>query len=168
MTAQYKTLNVKLPNSQLNESKYAIKMWTKVTLNLSSNFVGDSTDENNFAHKLLLTNTQVSKIRKAFVNNSLTDINLSKIQLYKITQSGGFGRRFLGPLLKTRLPLMGNLLKTLAKSVLIPLGIMVVASATDVDIHKKIFRSGFTTLLISNEEMNDIIKKLCILKNQDY
>ena len=63
---------------------------------------------------------------------------------------------------------MGNLLKTLAKSVLIPLGIMTVASATDVDIHKKIFRSGFTTLLISNEEMNDIIKKLCILKNQDY
>ena len=146
MTAQYKTLHVKLPNSQLNESKYAIKIGTKVTLNLSSNFVGDSTDENNFAHKLLLTNTQVSKIRKAFVNNSLTDINLSKIQLYKITQSGGFGRRFLEPLLKTRLPLMGNLLKTLAK----------------------IFRSGFTTLLTSNKEMNDIIKKLCILKNQDY
>ena len=85
MTAQYKTLNVKLPNSQLNEWKYSIKFGTKVTLNLSSNFVGDSTDENYFAHKLLLTNTQVSKICKAFVNNSLTNINLLKTQLYKIT-----------------------------------------------------------------------------------
>ena len=98
----------------------------------------------------------------------MTNIKLSKTQLDKITQSRGFGRRYLGPLLKTGLPLMGNLLKPLAKSVLIPLGITAMESATDVAIHKKIFRSGFTTLLTSNDEMNDIIKKLCILNNQEY
>ena len=49
-------------------------------------------------------------------------------------------------------------MKPLAKTVLIPLGIMVAASATDAAIHKKMFRSGFTTLLIPNIEMNDIMK----------
>ena len=58
---QYNTLNVKLPNWQLNKLTSAIKNETKVTLNLSSNIVGDSNDENSFLHKLLLTNTQVWK-----------------------------------------------------------------------------------------------------------
>ena len=66
--AQYNTLNVKLSNSQLNKLKSTIKNRTKVTLNLSSNVVGDSNDENNFPHRLLLTNTQVSKNLKAFTN----------------------------------------------------------------------------------------------------
>ena len=55
---QYNTLNVKLSNSQLNKLKYAITNGIKVTLNLSSNVVGDSNDENNFPRKLLLTNTK--------------------------------------------------------------------------------------------------------------
>ena len=63
---QYNMLNVKLSNSKHNKLKSAIKNGTQVTLNLSSNIVGDSNDENNFLHKLLLTNTQVSKFRKAF------------------------------------------------------------------------------------------------------
>ena len=66
--AQYNTLNVRLSNSQLNKLKSTIKNRTKVTLNLSSNVVGDSNDENNFPHRLLLTNTQVSKNLKAFAN----------------------------------------------------------------------------------------------------
>ena len=61
---QYNTLNVKLSNSQLNKLKPAIKNGTEVTLNLSSNLIGTSNDETNFPHKLLLTDTQVSKIRK--------------------------------------------------------------------------------------------------------
>ena len=65
---QYNTLKVKLPNSQLNKLKSSIKIGIEVTLNLSSNIVGDSNDENNFPHKLLLTNTQVSKLCKAFAN----------------------------------------------------------------------------------------------------
>ena len=98
---QYNTLNVKLSSSQLNNLKYAIKNRTEVTLNLSSNLVGDSNDESNFPHKLLLTNTQVSKIRKAFANCSSTNIEFSKIQLLKMVQSRGFALyEITGPLLK--------------------------------------------------------------------
>ena len=75
----------------------------EVTLKLSSSVAYHSNDENNFPHKLLLTNTQVSKLR-----NSLASIKLSKTQLHKIGQSGGFLGRLLGSLLKTGLPLMKN------------------------------------------------------------
>ena len=77
-----------------------------------------------------------------------------------MTHSGGFLGRLLGPLLKTGLPLMKSVIKPLAKSVLIPLGLMAVASAADAGIHKKILGSGHnnTTLIISNDEMNDILK----------
>ena len=128
---QYNTLNVKLSNLQLNKLKSAIKNGTEATLNLSSNIVGDSNDENNFPHKLLLTNTHVLKLRKGFANNSSANINLSKTQLNKIGKSGGFLGRLLGPLLKNGLPLIGNVLKTLVKSVLMPLGLTAAASATD-------------------------------------
>ena len=84
--------------------------------------------------------------------------------MHKIGQSGGFLGRILGPLLKTGLPLKKNALKPLAKSVLIPLGLTAVASATDAAIQKKIFGSGMTTLIISNEEMNDIVKIVKSLK----
>ena len=85
-------------------------------MKLSSNVVGDSNDEKNFLHKLLLTNTQVSKLCKAFANNTSANIKLSKTQLHKIGQSGGFLGRLLGPLLKAVLPLIGYLFKSLAKS----------------------------------------------------
>ena len=111
---------------------------------------GDSNDENNFL--------QVSKLCQAFANNSSANIKLSKTQLHKIGQSTGFPGRLLGPLLKAGLASMGNVLKPLAKSVLIPLGLTAAASATDPTIHKKMFGSGFTTLIISNEEMLDIMK----------
>ena len=103
---QYNTLNVKLSNSQLNELKSGIKIGTEVTLKFSSNVVGDSNDETNFPHELLLTNTQVSRFRKAFANSSSANMKLSNTQLYKIRQSGGFLGRLLGSLLKTGLPLM--------------------------------------------------------------
>ena len=75
---QYNALNLKLSNSQLNTLKSGIKNNTEVTLKISSNFVGDSNDENNFPHKLLLTLTQVSNLHKAFANGSLANIKLSK------------------------------------------------------------------------------------------
>ena len=56
--------------------------------------------------------------------------------------------------------LIGNVLKPLAKSVLIPLGLTAAASAKDAAIHKKMFSSGVTTLIISNEEINDIMKMI--------
>ena len=125
-------------------------------MKISSNVVGDSNDENNFLHKLLLTNIQVSKLCKAFANNYSANIKLSKTQLHKLGQSGGFLGRLLGLLLKTRLSLIGNVLKTSSKSVLISLGLSEAASATAATIHKKIFGSGNATLIISNEEMNDM------------
>ena len=95
------------------------------------------TEVNLSLDKLLLTNTQVSKLRKAFANGSLANIKLSKYQLHKLGHSGGFLGRLLGPLLKTGLPLIGNVLKPLAKSVLISLGLTGTASVTDAAIHQK-------------------------------
>ena len=97
--------------------------------------IGDN--ETNFSHKLILTNRQVVNLRKAFGNHLSTDIKLSKTQLSKMIQSGGFLGRLLGPLLKTGLPLIKNVIKPLAKSVLIPLGLTAAASAADAGIHKK-------------------------------
>ena len=120
---QYNTLNEKLSNLQLNKSNSGIKNNTKVTLKISSNVVGDSNDENNFPHKLLLTKTQNSKLSKAFANGSSANTNLSKTQLHKIGQSGWFLVRILGPLLKIGLFLVENILKPLAKSVLTQLSL---------------------------------------------
>ena len=76
--------------------------------------------------------------------------------MHKIGQSGGVLSRILDALLKTGLPLTGNVLKTLSKSVLTPLGLT--AAVTDAAIHKNIYIFGNTILIISNEEMNDIMK----------
>ena len=77
-------------------------------------------------------------------------------------QSGGFLGKLLGPLLKTGLPLIKSVIMPLAKSVLIPLGLTTAASAADAGIHKKILGSGSdnnnTILIISNDEMDDILK----------
>ena len=97
--------------------------------------IGDN--ENDFPHKLLLTNRQVSNLCKAFANHSSGDIKLSKNQLPKMIQSGGFLGRLLGPLLKTGLPLIKNVIKPLAKIVLFRVGLTAAGSAADAVIHKK-------------------------------
>ena len=149
--AQYSSLNVKL-NSQLNKLKSSIKNETDVFLRLSANMIGNSDDESNFSHKLLLTNRQVANLRKAFANYSAADVNLSKTQLSNMIQSGGL-------LLRTGLPLMKSIIQPLVKSVLIPIGLTAAASASDSGIHKTILRSGHnTTLIISNDEMEAVLK----------
>ena len=114
----------------------------------------------------------MSRLRKTFANGPWANKKSSRTQLHRIrhqkdhSQSEGFLGRLLGPFSKTGLPLIGNVLKPLAKSVLISLGLTAVASATDVAIHKKMVGSGhllnlasrMITLIISNEEINDIIK----------
>ena len=125
--------------------------------------IGNSGDNTNFPHELLLTNRQVANIRKAFANHLSIDIKLSKTQLSKMIQSGGFLSKLLGPLLKTALPLIKSVIKPLAKSVLIPLGLTAAASTADAGMHKKILGSGNnnnTILIISNDEMDDILKIL--------
>ena len=127
-------------------------------------------NETNFAHELLLTDRQISNIRQAFANNSSIDIKSSKTQLSKVIQLGGFLSRLLGPSLKTGLSLMKNVIKPLAKSVLIALGSTAAQSAADPGIHKKILGSGHnntTTLIISNNEIEDIIKIVQALEDSN-
>ena len=151
---QCNSLNVKLSNSQLSKLKSSIKYETDVVLRISSNMVGNSNDNTNFPHELLLTNRQVANIRKDFAKNTSTDIKLSKTQLSKMIQSGGFLGNLLGklagPLMKVAMPL--------AKNVLTPLGISAAMPAIDGSIKKKMLGSGTTTLIISNDEMDDILK----------
>ena len=123
--------------------------------------VGNSNDNTNFPHKLLLTDRQVANIRKAFSNNLSRDVKFSKTQLLKMSQSGGFLGNLLsklaGPLMKVAMPL--------AKNVLAPLGLTAAMSAIDGSIKKKMLGSGTTTLIISNDEMNNIIKIVKSLEN---
>ena len=93
------------------------------------NVVAESNDENNFTHKLIVTNTQFSKPRKAFVNGLSANTKLLKTQLHKIGQSSRLLGRLLGPLLKNGFSLTGNVLTQLAKRVLISLGLTAAASA---------------------------------------
>ena len=156
---QYNRLNTKLSNSELNKLKSVIKKENEVVIRLSPNMIGDSNDKTNFSYELLLTDRQVSSIRQAFANNSSVDIKFSKTQLSKMIQSGGFLGKLLGTLLKTGLPLIKNLITPLAKSALISLGLTAVASVADAGIHKKILGSDKnTTLIISNKDIDDLIK----------
>ena len=134
---QYNSLNVELSNPQLNKLKSAIKNEIETDLRLSSNMVGNFDDETSFPHKFKSTDWQVLNLCKAFANYLSTDIKLSKTQLSKTIQSGGFLGRLLSPLLKAVLPLMANVIKPLAESVLIPLGQTAAASAADTGIHTK-------------------------------
>ena len=121
--------------------------------------IANSEDETNFPHKLLLTNKQVANLRKAFANDTSTDIKLSKTQLSEVIQLGGFLGRLLDPLLRTGLPLMKSAIQPLAKSVLIPLELTAAASAADAGIHKNVLGSSHNkTLIISNKEMEDILE----------
>ena len=137
---EYNSLNVKLSDSQLNKLKSAIKNETNVTLRISSNMVGNSNDNANFSHKLLLADRQVANIRKAFANHLSTDVKFSKTQLSKMMQSGGFLGNLLsklaGPLMKVAMPV--------AKNVLAPLGLTATISAIDGSIKKKMLSSGVT------------------------
>ena len=137
-------------NAQLKKFKTAVKNKTGTILRMNLKML----DENDLPHELLLTTRQKTKLRNALNNNMSTDIKLSKAQITKIIQSGGFLGSLLsklaGPLMKVAIPL--------AKNVLAPLGITAAASAIDAGIQKKMHGSGAATLIISNEEMNDIMK----------
>ena len=98
---QCNSLNVMLTISQLNKLKSSIKNKSEIVLRLLSNMTGNSNDKTNFPHDLLLTNRPVTNLCKAFANDLSTDIKLSKTQISKLMQSGGFLGRLLDPLLKT-------------------------------------------------------------------
>ena len=155
---EYSTVNAKLSNSQVNKLKSGVENTQETILRMNARILS----ANNSPHELLLTTRQTTKQRNAIENNMLTDIKSCKAQISKIIQSGGFVGKLLGPLLKTGLK---NVIKPLAKSVLIPLGLAAAASAAYAGIQKKIYGSGKTTLVISNGEMNDMMKIVQALKN---
>ena len=145
-------MNVKLSSSQLDKLESAIKNGADVVLRLSSDMVGNSNDETNFPLKLLLTNGKILSLTKAFANHTSVDIKLSKAQLTKM-EKGGF-LKFLMPLLKSVLLLLKSIVKPL-----VMLGLTAAALTTDAAINKKILGSGnHTTLIISNDDMQDLLK----------
>ena len=153
---EYSKINCKLTNVQLNKLKKAVKSNEGTTLRLGiKNFNKDE-----LPHELLLTTKQNTKLRNAINNNLATDIKLSKAQVKKLIQTGGFLGKLLsklaGPLMKVAL--------ALAKNALAPLGLTAAMSAIDGRIPKKIHGSGIK-LVIEQEDMNDIMKIIEALEN---
>ena len=148
---EYSKINCKLTNVQLTKLKKAVKSNEGASLRLGiKNFNKDE-----LPHELLLTTRQNTKLRNAIKNNLATDIKLSKAQIKKLIQSGGFLGKLLsklaGPLMKVAMPL--------AKNVLVPLGLIAAMSVIDGSIQKKIHGWGIK-LVIEEEDMNDIMKIL--------
>ena len=153
---EYSKINCKLTNAQLNKFKKSVKCNEGATLRLGiKNFNKDQ-----LPHELLLTTRQNTKLRNAINNNLATDIKLSKAQIKKLIQSGGFLGKLLnksaGPLMKVAMPL--------AKNVLAPLGLTAAMSAIDGSIQEKIHGSRIK-LIIEEEDMKDIMKIIEALEN---
>ena len=153
---EYNKINCRLTNLKLNKLKKAVKSNVGTTLRLGiKNFNKDE-----LPHEVLLTTIKNTKLRNAINNNLATDIKLSKAQIKKLIQSGGFLGKLLsklvGPLMKVASPL--------AKNVLAPLGLTAAMSAIDGSIQKKIHGSG-VKLVIEEEDMNDIMKIIEALEN---
>ena len=153
---EYSKINCKLTNIQLNKLKKAVKSNEGETFRIGiKNF-----NKEDLPHELLLTTRQNTKLRNAINNNLATDIKLSKAQIKKLIQSGGFLGKLLsklvGPLMKVALPL--------AKNVLAPLGLTAAMSAIDGSIQKKIHGSEIK-LINEEEDMNDIMKIIEALEN---
>ena len=152
---EYSKVNVKLTNTQLKKLKTAVENKTGITLRMSAKMI----DGDNLLHELLLTAGQKTNLRNAFNNYMSTDLKFSKAKISKIIQSG----RFLGSLLnKLACPLM-EFAVPFAKNILAPLGITTSVSTIDTGIQKQTNKqkkhgSRTTTLIISNDEMNDIMK----------
>ena len=152
--AEYNAINIKLSDSQLNKLKNAVKNNQETTLRMNTRIFS----ANNLPHELLLTR-QTTKLRNAIENNMSTDIKLSKAQISKIIQSGGILglllSKIVGPLMKVAAPL--------AQKVLAPLGLTAAMSAIDARIKK----NTLITSIISNEEMNDIMKIVQVLEDSN-
>ena len=153
---EYSKINCKLTNIQLNKLKKAVKSNEGTTLRLGIK----SFNKDGLPHELLLTARQNTKLRNPINNNLATDIKLSKVQIKKLIQSGGFIGKLLsklaGPLMKVALPL--------AKTVLAPLGLTAAMPAIDGSIQKEIHGSR-VKLIIEKKDMNDIMKIIEALEN---
>ena len=149
---EYTKINCNLTNVQLNKFKKSVKSNEGATLRLGiKNFNKDE-----LPHELLLTTRQNTKLINAINNNLATDLKLSKAQIKKIIQLGGFLGKLLSKLMKVAMPL--------AKNVVAPLGLTAAMSAIDGSIQKKIHGLE-VKLIIEQKDMKDIIKTIEALED---
>ena len=156
---QYNEVDLHLTNLLLKKIQDAIKNNNGTTIRLSNkNF-----NKNQLLHELYLTQKQMEKLIEKVRNNMSTDKKLSKVQINKIIKEGGN----LGKLLMSFLPKLIKPVISIGKNILAPLGLSAAMSATDAAIQKKMYGSGITTLIISNDDMNDLIKIVTALEEHD-
>ena len=147
---EYNTINANLSDSQLNKLKSAVKNKQRTTLRMSARMFNGY----NLPHELLLTTRQSTKLRNAIENNIATNIKLSKAQISKIIQSGGFLGKLLDPLLKTGLPLLKPVIKPLGL-----LGLTAATSAIDAGVQKEKKKTWFWLsfrLCFANSNSNNL------------
>ena len=148
-----------LTNLQLKKIADAVKNNNGTTIRHSNkNF-----NKNQLIHELYLTEQQLNKLRKKIESNMSTDIKLSKVQINKIIKEDGN----LGRLLMHFLPKLVKPAISIVKNILAPLGLSVAMSATDDAIQKKMYSSGNKALIISNDDLNDLIKIATTLEEHD-
>ena len=149
-------LQLKILGKQQDHFGIIIQINNGTTIRLSNkNF-----NKNQLLHELHLTQKQMEKLIEKIKNNMSTDIKLSKVQINKIIKEGGN----LGRLLISFLPKLIKPAISIGKNILAPLGLSAAMSATDAAIQKKMYGSGNTTLAISNDDLNDLIKIVTVLE----
>ena len=157
--AQYNKIDVHLTKLQLKKMQDAVKNNNGTTIRLTNkNF-----NNNKLIHDLYLTEQQLNKLRKKVDNNMSTDIKLSKVQINKIIKEGGN----LGRLLINFLPKLIKPAISIGKNILAPLGLSAAMSATDAAIQKRMYGSGDSMLIISNNDLNDLNKIITALEEHD-
>ena len=147
---QYNKINLRLTNSQLKKIADAVKNNDGTTIRLSNK-------------NLSLTEQQLNKLKKKTENNMSSGIKLSKVQINKIIKEG----ENLGRLLMNFLPKLIKPAISIGKNILAPLGLSAAMSPTDAAIQKKMYGSGNKTLIISNNDLNDLIKIATALEEHD-
>ena len=156
---QYNKINLHLTNLQLKRIQDAVKNYNGTTIRISNkNF-----NKNQLIHKFYLTKKQMEKLIYKIKNNMLIDIKSSKVQINKIINEGGN----LGKLLMHFLPKLIKPAILLGKNILAPLELSAAMSATDAAIQKKMHGSGNATLIISDNDMNDLNKIVATLEEHD-
>ena len=156
---KYNKVDLHLTNLQLKKVADAAKNNNGTTIRLSNkNF-----NKNQLLHELYLTQKQMEKLIEKVRNNMSTDIKLSKVQINKIIKAGGN----LGTLLMIFLPKLMKPAISIGKNILGPLGLSAAMPAADPAIQKKMYGLGNTTLIISNDDMKDLIKIVTTLEEHD-
>ena len=152
-------MDLHLTKLQLKKIQDAVKNNNGTTIRLSYK----NSNKNKLIHELYLTEQQLNKLRKKIENNMSTDIKLSKVQINKIIKEGGnLGKLLMNFLSKSIKPAI-----SIGKNILAPLGLSAAMSATDAAVQKKMYGSGNNTLIISNNNLNDLIKIVTTLEEHD-